>query len=732
MSDLKPTRKGLECPLCHKTNGNCRISSYNKDSVFCMTYADGSYSGNDYRFIQTTKNGLWGIYCLLSVNSESYQQYLSAIELAQFNQPLSLAEIDLNLRILFDSLKLSQEHQEDLLRRGLTEQQIADNKYCSITGYHVLPDNIATNLVGVYIGYHGQVNIGSANANILVCPIRQGDKYIGYQRRYNREEKKYTWAKTYEKKDKSGLIIRPQISSKLPNGELPLAYYGEQFALIIYLCDSVSLKPYIAHCKHHINIAGSGGLGFFTSNHAEQLLAIIKYSERIIYCPDAGDIHNRNFWNALAKLGEFINSNYPEKTLEIAWWGQENKQLHQDIDELANLDQVQYLEYRQFLSEYKQGKIESEVTVTEVKKRSQTQMITELIEKYFNNNLSYNDLTGDIEFDGNVIADDLDNLYIDLGLEYNLDLNKNKVYDCAVNLAKKNHYHPIKNYLESLDFPEPLSDNFAQVFFNIDDESYGILISKWLVGAVARIYQAGCQVDNMLVLKGKQGIGKSSFFRSLFGNDWFTDNLSPNLNRDDLMTLHRHWCCEMDELDRITNKKEAGAIKAFISKQRDDFRKPYGKSIISYPRSFVLGGTCNKSEFLVDETGSRRFWVIPVEFVNIEAVERLKDHIWYTAKYHYQNGFRWWLNQEENYLVQEINKAYEIEDLWEKTITEGLGDPLPDEVTANWLAEQVLGLEKKDQTRANQMRIANILKQLGYERKTKWVNGKAKKIWAIG
>ncbi len=142
----------------------------------------------------------------------------------------------------------------------------------------------------------------------------------------------------------------------------------------------------------------------------------------------------------------------------------------------------------------------------------------------------------------------------------------------------------------------------------------------------------------------------------------------------------------MDELDRITSKKEAGAIKAFISKQRDDFRKPYGKSVQAYARSFVLGGTCNKSEFLVDETGSRRFWVIPVEFVNISAVEKLRDHIWYTAKYHYQNGFRWWLNQEESYLVQEMNKAYEVEDLWEKTIIEGLGEPFPDQVTANWLA----------------------------------------------
>ncbi len=355
-------------------------------------------------------------------------------------------------------------------------------------------------------------------------------------------------------------------------------------------------------------------------------------------------------------------------------------------------------------------------------------MITDLIQDYFHENLCYNDLTGDIEFDGQILGDDLDNLYIDLGLEYNLDLNKNKVYDCAVNLAKKNHYHPIKDYLDSLPETEPIGiEVLALMVFGIDEPIYCKMLSNFLIGAVARIYQPACKVDSMLILQGKQGIGKSSFFRTLFTDDWFTDNLTSNLNRDDLLTLHRHWCVEMDELDRITSKKEAGAIKAFISKQRDDFRKPYGKSIISYPRSFVLCGTCNKSEFLVDETGSRRFWVIPVkDKINLELVSEERDRIWYTAKLLYSQDEKWWFDGEDENLLGELNKTYEVDDSWQKVIEDA---NVGETVTVHYILEMVLRLDNKDHTRQNQMRVTNILKKLGYEKKHKRIEGKISRVW---
>ena len=78
---FKPTNKGLSCPICNKTNGNCRIVSDN--FILCMTHTDGDYSNNGYRFISNTKDNLWGMYTLSNGNSEDYQKYLDALEQAQ-------------------------------------------------------------------------------------------------------------------------------------------------------------------------------------------------------------------------------------------------------------------------------------------------------------------------------------------------------------------------------------------------------------------------------------------------------------------------------------------------------------------------------------------------------------------------------------------------------------------------------------------------------------------------
>lgn len=350
---LKPTRAGLECPICQKTNGNCRIGDNNY--VQCMTYTDGDYPDNGYRYIGNTKDNNWGQYVINNgLNNEEIEQYINTLEQSEWEKqgkPLSLSQIDTNLRLLINNLSLTQEHQQQLLDRGLTKRQIIDGNFASITGFQTLPDDISIKLAGVYIGQGGKKTIGYAKANDLICPIRNKDGLlIGYQKRVSNNNCKYQWAVTSEKK-KDGKVIRKKVSSHLANSELPMAYYGVQSPKVLYLCDSVALKPYIAYCKHNINIAGSGGLGFFTSSHKEQLSELTKGCDRIIYCPDAGDIKNDKFWKAINNLERFILKYYPTKKLEVLWWNQTNKS-NSDIDELNSLENSQYLDYNNFLSKF--------------------------------------------------------------------------------------------------------------------------------------------------------------------------------------------------------------------------------------------------------------------------------------------------------------------------------------------------------------------------------------------
>jgi hypothetical protein len=133
-----------------------------------------------------------------------------------------------------------------------------------------------------------------------------------------------------------------------------------------------------------------------------------------------------------------------------------------------------------------------------------------------------------------------------------------------------------------------------------------------LIGAVRRIFEPGCKHDYACVLMGDQGARKSSFWAAL-GNPFFSDALRDISSKDDLMVLHRSWIMEWAELDHVTGKKHAGQVKAFLSQSTDMFRVPYGKATEAFPRRCIIVGSTNRdSGFLVDETGNRRFWVIPV------------------------------------------------------------------------------------------------------------------------
>ena len=107
-----------------------------------------------------------------------------------------------------------------------------------------------------------------------------------------------------------------------------------------------------------------------------------------------------------------------------------------------------------------------------------------------------------------------------------------------------------------------------------------------------------------MVLQGKQGAGKSSFFNVL-GGEWFDDSMGAANNKDDLIILHKSWIQEWGEIERTLSKRQSEELKAFITRRKDIFRPPYGRSALEFARQSIIVGTANGTDFLVDSTKKR-------------------------------------------------------------------------------------------------------------------------------
>jgi predicted P-loop ATPase len=354
------------------------------------------------------------------------------------------------------------------------------------------------------------------------------------------------------------------------------------------------------------------------------------------------------------------------------------------------------------------------------------------VENKLGDRLRLNMLKNRIELDGKPF--DITKAQLLLALEHNLDLGgrREQIEDILTLLAERRPYSPVIDYLESV---HAQYGNDTQILTGFADRYLGdrqpmadAFLKRWLISAVARAFQPGCKADYILVLQGKQGWGKSGFFNTL-ANGWFDDGIAATANdKDQLMKLHSAWIIELSELEAIFRKKDVSAFKAFITARTDALRKPYGRVVEELPRANVFGASTNEDGFLNDPTGNRRFWVIHVcKPIDIARLEQEKDRIWAAAVALYKSGERWHPTQLEAIAAEAIAQDYQQSDPWFKPISDFLGDR-ETVLTANIL-ENALQIEVGRQGKADEMRVATILRDLGFHAARKTVNGRRMRVW---
>ena len=248
--------------------------------------------------------------------------------------------------------------------------------------------------------------------------------------------------------------------------------------------------------------------------------------------------------------------------------------------------------------------------------------------------ICYNDLTGKIDItkdlgwgksDSGGIRD-VDENQIEWYMERTYGIRNYPAIGKALNIiASQNHFHPIKDYLEALEWDGV--SRIAEVlpkYLGAEKCDYTTEVMTLLMQAmIHRLYEPGCKFEIMVCLVGGQGAGKSTLFRLLaIKDEWFSDDISRLGDENVYRRLQGHWLLEMPEMLGTVNAKTVEEIKAFLSRQKDTYKVPYERHPEDRPRQCVFVGTSNTLDFLpLDRTGNRRFAPIMIH------AERVEKHI---------------------------------------------------------------------------------------------------------
>lgn len=326
---------------------------------------------------------------------------------------------------------------------------------------------------------------------------------------------------------------------------------------------------------------------------------------------------------------------------------------------------------------------------------------------------------------------DSDIIYVQhwLARTHGVAFTGDSVFSAINAAARANSFHPVKEYLASTpwDGVQRLPTMLKTYFGVQEAEAFaaqaGVL---WMISAVARIYRPGCQADYMLILEGKQNLGKSTGLKTLFGKDWYSNSKLPIGSDEAPKKLQGKWCQEIAELDAFRGRAW-NEVKSFITDATDRYRDSYGRTSQDHPRTCIFAGTTNEEEYLGDRTGNRRFWPLKCTRVDREAIARDRNLLWAEALARFESGEPWYFQDES--LARAEQRKREQREPWYEIIVQWLERPTCPEpdgsrrlidmsqgFTQAELLSGALSLRSSDMTPQAQQRAGFVLSRLGYKR----------------
>ena len=322
-------------------------------------------------------------------------------------------------------------------------------------------------------------------------------------------------------------------------------------------------------------------------------------------------------------------------------------------------------------------------------------------------------------------------------------------------------FHPLLDWLTALrwDGVERLDSWMVSVFDPVNEfdrngeeaeygrwksreDYYAAVGWKILVAAVRRLREPGVKFDSMMILEGDQRLGKSTAIEMLFGRRYFTDTIFADLrNKEAAQGLFGKWVVEFSEIEQVI-RSDVETLKAFLSKNTDHIRPPYERHFRDVPRTDVFFGTTNQQDYLKDTTGNTRLWVMHCQKADLAWIAKNREMLWAEAVAREAEGEArtLWLDTPE--LQAEAARQTDArmrEDVWQVPIarwldkveterlaaqrnvdngiaTEGEVFQANEPVFITRILEYAIGMSKDKMSKVHEMRVAEVLKGMGWGR----------------
>lgn len=313
---------------------------------------------------------------------------------------------------------------------------------------------------------------------------------------------------------------------------------------------------------------------------------------------------------------------------------------------------------------------------------------------------------------------------------FGFDPGKQNLQDAITILCVENRFHPIRDYLDGLEWDgHARIETFFVDYFGADDTPLNRAAAKiMLTAAVRRIKDPGCKYDLLIVLEGEQGTGKSTALIVLAGEENFSDqSLFTLRDKEQVEAFEGVWIFEVAELDGMS-AAEVSRIKALITRRFDQTRPAYARFKEVWPRQSIMVGTTNDSQYLKDTTGNRRFLPVKTTKIDLAGLRKDRDQIWAEAVVLEAAGFPIYLTAELEELAKAATQTRMLSDPWLDILERVSGivsDGVERVATVHLFGEDYLNMPPAQLKSYHYKRAAGIMKNLGWEGPTQiWIEGK--------